>query len=87
MSQAEEVKGRLEASTVALTVHAGGGGRLFGAVTVADIASAIKAAGGPDIDKRRIEVGQPIKNVGEHTVDVRVHPDVSATVRLEVVAG
>ncbi|CAN5167357.1 MAG: 50S ribosomal protein L9 [Nocardioidaceae bacterium] len=87
VSQAEEVKGRLEASTVALTVHAGGGGRLFGAVTVADIASAIKAAGGPDIDKRRIEVGQPIKNVGEHTVDVRVHPDVSATVRLEVVAG
>ena len=87
LGHADEIKSQLEALTVRVPAQAGSTGRLFGAVTVADIVAAVKAAGGPDIDKRRIEVGQPIKNVGEHTVDVRVHPDVSATVRLEVVAG
>lgn len=87
VSHAEEIKGQLEASTVTLTAHAGDGGRLFGAVTVAAIAAAVKAAHRVEIDKRRIEVGQPIKNVGEHAVTVRVHPEVSATVKLDVVAG
>jgi large subunit ribosomal protein L9 len=56
-------------------------------VTVGDIADAVKAAGGPDLDKRRIEVGNPIKTVGAHTVSVRLHADVAATVTVNVVAG
>ncbi len=56
-------------------------------MTVADILDAVKAAGGPDIDKRRIELGNPIKSVGSHQVKVKVHDDVTATVTLEVVAS
>jgi large subunit ribosomal protein L9 len=53
-------------------------------VTPSDIAGAVKAAGGPDLDKRRIEVGNPIKTVGAHKVSVRLHPEVSANIALEV---
>jgi large subunit ribosomal protein L9 len=47
----------------------------------------VKSSGGPDIDKRRIEVKNPIKTLGAHQVTVKVHDDVSATVNLEVVAS
>ena len=82
---AEQVKTQLEAQTVSLSARAGNGGRLFGAVTPADIAGAITAAGGPEVDKRRIEVGNPIKTIGAHQVAIRLHADVSATVDLDVV--
>ncbi len=84
-SSAQDVKARLEATSVRLAVRAGAGGRLFGSVTPADIAGAVSRSGGPEIDRRRVEVRQPIKVVGEHSVTVRLHPDVSATVRVEVV--
>jgi large subunit ribosomal protein L9 len=54
-------------------------------VTVADIADAVKAAGGPDIDKRRIQVDNPIKTVGSHQVRVKIHDDVTADLALNVV--
>ena len=74
---AAEVKAKLEGSTYAVKVRAGEGGRLFGAVTAADIANAITEAGG-EVDKRTIVVGNPIKSLGAHTVTVRVHDDVEA---------
>ncbi|HZG99069.1 MAG TPA: 50S ribosomal protein L9 [Nocardioidaceae bacterium] len=83
--QADEIKRKLEAEPIDLPVRAGAGGRLFGAVTVADIVAAVKAAGGPAVDKRRVEVGQPIKALGSHEVTIRVHPEVSADVTLNVV--
>jgi large subunit ribosomal protein L9 len=86
VSSAATVKKDLEALKVRLTVRAGQGGRLFGSVTVADIMAAVARAGGPQLDKRRVEVGQPIKTVGSHQVVVRLHPEVTATVSLEVVA-
>jgi len=82
---AEQIKVRLEAAPVNVQARTGNGGRLFGAVTPADIASAIVAAGGPEVDKRRIEIGNPIKTVGVHQVAIRLHADVSATVDLNVV--
>jgi large subunit ribosomal protein L9 len=69
---------------VRLTVRSGGTGRLFGSVGPADIADAVRAAGGPALDKRRIEVRTPIKTVGSHQVAVRLHPEVSATLDIEV---
>ncbi|MGN6243675.1 MAG: 50S ribosomal protein L9 [Motilibacteraceae bacterium] len=87
LSSAQAVKGQLEGLSVRLPVRAGQGGRLFGSVTVADIAGAVKAAGGPDVDKRRIEIGNPIKTLGSHSVSVRLHPEVAATVTVDVVAG
>jgi large subunit ribosomal protein L9 len=84
---AGEVKNQLERLTVRLDVKAGETGRLFGAVTPADIATAIKASGGPLVEKRAIEIAAPIKTTGEHEVSVRLHPEVAATVKLEVATG
>jgi large subunit ribosomal protein L9 len=69
---------------VRLEVRSGGTGRLFGSVGPADIADAVRAAGGPALDKRRIEVRTPIKTVGSHQVTVRLHPEVSATLDIEI---
>jgi large subunit ribosomal protein L9 len=87
LGHAEEIKSQLEAKPVNLQVKAGTGGRLFGSVTVTDIVAAVRESGGPDIDKRRIEIGQPIKSLGAHQVNVRIHPEVSATLALNVVAS
>ncbi len=84
---AQEVRSRLEGLSVRLPVKAGESGRLFGSVTSADIAGAVKASGGPELDRRRIEVGEPIKTVGTHRVVVRLHPEVTATVALEIQAS
>ncbi len=86
LEEAQSLKGRLEAAPVNVPVRSGEGGRLFGAVTVADIAAAIAAQGG-SVDKRRIEIGNPIKTVGSFEVAVRLHPEVSATVKLNVVSA
>jgi large subunit ribosomal protein L9 len=85
LGHAKEIKGQLEGLTVKLPVRAGSGGRLFGAVTVADIVEAVSKAGGPQVDKRRLELGAPIKTVGAHQVSIRLHPEVAATVSVEVV--
>lgn len=87
LGHAKDVKGRLEGLRVKLPVRAGESGRLFGSVTVADIVDAVTKAGGPQVDKRRIEIGSPIKTVGAHQVTVRLHPEVAATVSVEVVAS
>ncbi|SFD21747.1 50S ribosomal protein L9 [Streptomyces aidingensis] len=84
IEQANDVKAQLEGVQVRLKVRAGTGGRLFGSVTPAEIADAVKSAGGPDIDKRRIELGRPIKSLGAHQVSVRLHPEVLAKVSIEV---
>jgi large subunit ribosomal protein L9 len=83
---AAEVKARLEGSTFNVKVRAGEGGRLFGAVTAADIAAAI-TEGGAEVDKRTIVVGNPIKSLGAHTVTVKVLDDVEAQVNLNVVSA
>jgi large subunit ribosomal protein L9 len=84
LGTAQDVRTRLEATPVTLQANAGSGGRLFGAVTPSDIAEAILAAGGPEVDRRRIEASTPIKAVGSHRVTVRLHPEVIATVQVEV---
>ncbi len=86
LDDAKAIKARLEDGATNVSVRAGDTGRLFGAVTVADIAEALKA-NGADVDKRRIEVGNPIKSLGVYTVAVRVHPEVSAQVKLNVIAS
>ncbi|MDX2647257.1 50S ribosomal protein L9 [Streptomyces sp. NBC_00510] len=87
VEQANSFKAQLEGVKVKLSTRAGDAGRLFGSVTPADIAAAVKAAGGPDVDKRRIEIGSPIKTLGSHKVSVRLHPEVEAALDVEVVAS
>jgi large subunit ribosomal protein L9 len=84
LDHAKAIKAKREGSTFSLPVRAGEGGRLFGAVTVNDIATAIKDAGA-EVDKRKILVGNPIKSLGSHQVTVKVHDEVDATVNLNVV--
>lgn len=87
LDEAKQVAGQVGALTVRLKQRAGEGGRLFGSVTPADIAEAVKAVGGPELDKRRIEIKNPIKSVGDYKVQVRLHPEVSATIKLDVVGS
>jgi large subunit ribosomal protein L9 len=87
IEEARDVRDRLQANPVTIAVRSGENGRLFGAVTTADIAEAVKAAGGPQLDRRKIEVPTPIKALGDHKVNVRLHEDVQATLEVTVVPG
>ena len=87
LEEAQQVRAELEAKPVRLTARAGSNGRLFGAVTPGDVADAVAAVGGPKVDRRKVELGRPIKSLGDYTVHVRLHPEVQATVKLQVVAG
>ena len=84
-SHAADVKAKLESSPVNVPVRAGEGGRLFGAVTVTEIADAVAEKTGQQVDKRTIAVEHPIKSLGHHEVTVRLHDEVSATVALNVI--
>ena len=86
LDHAQQIKAQLEGSTINLSARAGEGGRLFGAITVNDIAEAItQGTGATAVDKRKIIVGNPIKSLGSHRVTVKLHDDVDATVNLNVV--
>ncbi|WBB55767.1 50S ribosomal protein L9 [Verrucosispora sp. WMMD573] len=87
LDHANEVKAQLEALKVTLKARAGEGGRLFGSVTPAEIVDAVKAAGGPALDRRRLEVSGHIKSIGSHPVRIKLHPEVTATFNLNVVQG
>ncbi|NUS42599.1 MAG: 50S ribosomal protein L9 [Mycobacteriaceae bacterium] len=90
LEHANELKQAIEGlSAVTIAVKtAGDKGKLFGSVTQGDVASALKTAGGPVVDKRSIELPKAhIKSTGKHAVAVRLHPDVTAKFHLEVQAG
>lgn len=89
LDHAREVKDTLDAlENVSVSVKASESGKLFGSVTAADVAGAIRAASGQAVDKRAVELapGQ-IKALGRHTVDIALHPQITAHVAVEVVAG
>ena len=86
LGHANEIKQALEALTITMPAHAGDTGRLFGSITSADVADAVKAAGGPVLDKRKVTLAAPIKTVGKHVAKVEVHPDVTASVTFTVTA-
>ena len=81
---AKAAAGTLSGLTVQIRVRAGAQGRLFGSVSASDIADAVRAAGGPELDRRRIEIATPIRTVGRHQVTVRLHPEVTATLEVDV---
>ncbi|MFK3982554.1 50S ribosomal protein L9 [Micromonospora sp. NPDC050397] len=87
LGHATEVKGQLEGLKVSLRARAGDGGRLFGSVTPAEVVDAVKAAGGPVLDRRRLELPGHIKSIGAYPVRVKLHPEVTAKFDLNVVQG
>jgi large subunit ribosomal protein L9 len=87
LGSAQEIKSSLEGLKVKVAARSGETGRLFGAVTVSDVVEAITAAGGPAVDKRKVTIVSPIKTVGQHKVEVRVHPEVLAALTVDVVSS
>jgi large subunit ribosomal protein L9 len=85
LEQARTIAAHLESLRVVIPAKAGAEGRLFGSVTTPQIVAAVERTGGTGIDRRRIHLDAPIKQVGSHRVTVRLHPEVEATVNLEVV--
>ncbi|MET0758739.1 MAG: 50S ribosomal protein L9 [Mycobacterium sp.] len=89
LEHANELKAAIEGlGPVALPVKAAADtGKLFGSVTAANVVAAVKKAGGPNLDKRTIQLPKAhIKTVGTHPIAVRLHPDVDAAISLSVVA-
>jgi large subunit ribosomal protein L9 len=84
LDHAKEIQAQLEGLSVTLKVRAGNGGRLFGSVSQTDVANAVKAAGGPSVDKKRVHLPGHIKTTGAHTVTIELHPDVVASVPVTV---
>lgn len=83
-SEATSLAAELGRVAVTIKAKAGEGDRLFGSITTQDIADQLAKAGHP-VDKRKIELEHPIKQLGEHQVPVRLHADVHASIRVTVV--
>jgi large subunit ribosomal protein L9 len=83
---AEEVATRLTPLTILVPARAGADGRLFGSVTPADIAGAVQAQAGIEVERRRLHLDEPIRALGVHEVPLRLHPDVEVRLSVEVVA-
>jgi len=81
---AEAVAARFTGRIIAIKARAGGEGRLFGSVTAVDIADAVLAQTGAELDRRRIDLDEPIKELGPAEVSVRLHPEVVATISLVI---
>lgn len=86
-AEAAVIKKSLEKEVVRLVTKGGEGGRLFGAVTNVDIANAIKEQMGFDIDKKKIKIGAPIKQVGRHSAEVKLFTDITAKIKIDVTIG
>lgn len=84
---AEAVARKLVPMVIRLPVRSGPGGRLFGSVTLADVADAVAAQSGIQLDRRRLRTDEPIKTVGTHEVAVKLHADVEFRLNVEVVAA
>lgn len=84
LEHAQQISEQLRSLTVRVQAKAGEGGRLFGQVTPAQIAEAVAKAGGPKIDRKRLQIGSPIKSLGAHVVHLRLHAEVEAEIPIEV---
>jgi large subunit ribosomal protein L9 len=83
--QAQELLAKLEPITLTFTRKSGENGQLFGSVTSADLAGEL-AAKGFDIDRRKIQLSEPIKSLGDFTISIRLHREVTAHLRVQVAA-
>ncbi len=83
-NRALELASQLERMRVVIKAKAGEGGRLFGSITTQHVVEAVAAAGGPILDRRRIQLLQPIRSTGTHEARVQLHPEVEARLTLLV---
>ena len=84
---AEEVARTLVSQVVRIAARAGGGGRLFGSVTTSDVAEAVREQTGVELDRRRLHLEEPIREVGTFRITARLHADVEFPITVEVGPG
>jgi len=84
-AKAQELAAKLEPVVISFTRKSGEQGHLFGSVTTADIAAGL-AAQGFEIDRRKVQLSEPLKSVGEYTVAIRLHREVTVHVKVKVAA-
>jgi large subunit ribosomal protein L9 len=81
---AQTIATRLVPQTIKLSARAGGEGKLFGSITTADIATAVQEQAGVELDRRKLHLDEPIRELGTHHVTVKLHADVEFPVTLEI---
>jgi large subunit ribosomal protein L9 len=85
LEHAQELQAQLrDLGAVKVAAKVSKQGNLFGSITPADVVAAVRKAGGPNLDKRIVDLGGHIKSVGTHSVDVRLHPEVLGSLSVEV---
>lgn len=84
---AETIARQLVAHTVQISARAGAEGKLFGSVTTTEIAEAVQAQTGVELDRRKLHLDEPIRSIGTHELPVRLHSDVQFTLTIEVSAS
>lgn len=85
-SDAQELATKLAARALKFTAKVGEQGRLYGSITSQDIADQLKEQWGLDVDRRKIELAEPLKQIGEHQVPLHLHGEVRATVNVQIAA-
>ena len=83
-AEARQLKTKLEAQPVVVEAKAGPQGRLYGSLTTADVATAVQKQMGASLDRRDLDIADPVRQVGSYQVTARLHPSVSATLTVEV---
>ena len=84
LEAAKELAAKLEGGKVTLQIKVGEGGRTFGSVSSKEIAAAVKEQTGLDVDKKKIQLKETIKTLGMHNVPVKLHPEVTAELKVSV---
>ncbi|MBM3269644.1 MAG: 50S ribosomal protein L9 [Candidatus Sericytochromatia bacterium] len=85
-AEAEDLAGKLGSAKIAVKAKAGTEGRLYGAVTAKEIADAVQQQTGLAVDRRKFDLEEPIKHLGDFEIHAKIHPEVSATLHVTVVA-
>ncbi len=85
LEQTQALAARVEEKSVTVTIKAGEGGKIFGSVSTKEISSAVNSQLGLDLDKKKMQLTDPIKSLGTHIVPVRLHKDVIAKLTVKVV--
>ncbi len=83
-NSAQDLASRISSLTISIKAKAGEEGKLFGSITTMDVAEALQKEG-VEIDKKKISLEEPIKRLGSYTVNIKLHPDVSAPLNIQIV--
>jgi len=84
---AQELAEKLQAKPVIITAKVGDNGRMFGSISNKEVAEAIQSQLGASIDKKKINLSEPVKSIGKYTATAKLHPKVSAKIDFEVAAA